>query len=182
VIMNLDYRGGQPGWRITAANTISKHLLAKVDGPFQSAAGGLQYQITATLNSTAPTGYFKDEITLVTNDPSSPTIPISVVANIEAAVVVSPGNLVFGRVKAGSTVTKNVLVRSARDFKITEAAAGKPELSASKGADVEKKLQPLTITFKAPMTPGAYNAEVLISTSLKDEPPAKFTAYATVVP
>ncbi len=182
VVMNLNYQGGQPGWRITAAKTIDKLLSAKVDGPFQNAGGGLQYQITATLSPTAPPGYFKDEITLVTNDPASPAIPISVVANIEATVVVSPGNLVFGRVKAGSTVTKNVLVRSSQSFKVTDATSAKGELSASKGEAVDKKLHPLTITFKAPMQPGAYNAEMQISTNLKDEPPAKFTAYATVVP
>ena len=179
--MNLTKAGGQPSWRITGANTISKHLSAKVDGPFPNAAGGLQYQITATLNPSAPPGYFKDEITLITNDPASPSIPISVVANIEAAVVVSPGNLVFGRVKAGQTVTKNVLVRSSQSFKILEATSAKTELTAAKGEDADKKIHPLTITFKAPMKPGAYNAEMQISTSLKDEPPAKFTAYATVV-
>ncbi|MDB5352733.1 MAG: hypothetical protein JWN86_3980 [Planctomycetota bacterium] len=182
VVMNLSYLGGDPNWRITAANTISKNLSAKVDGPFQNPGGGLQYQITAALNSSAPTGYFKDEITLITSDRSSPTIPISVVANIEAAVVVSPGNLVFGRVKAGSTVTKNVLVRSSQSFKIVDATSAKGEISAQKGEDLDKKVHPLTITFKAPMRPGAYNAEMQITTNLKDEPPAKFTAYATIVP
>ena len=55
-------------------------------------------------------------------------------------------------------------------------------VSASKPAEATSPFQKLTITFKAPAQPGPYNAEVEVATSLKDEPPAKFTAYATVVP
>ena len=185
VVMNLNYLGGQPGFRITGAKTISKHVSAEINGPFQNATGGLQFQITVKLNPGVPTGYLKDEITLVTNDPASPAIPISVAGTIQAAVVVSPGNLVFGRVKAGQTITKVVLVRSNQQdqrFKILGATSAKADLTASKPGDDEKQTHQLTITLKAPMQPGPYNAEMQVSTSLKDEPPAKFMTYATVVP
>lgn len=181
-VMNLTYLGGQPGWRVTGATTISKHIAATVNGPFQAAGGGLQYQITATLNPSAPVGVFKDEITLTTNDSASPTIPISASAVIQAAVVISPGNLVFGRVKAGQTVTREVLVRSSQAFKITGTTAARGEISAAPPVEVAPTFQKVTITFKAPSHPGPYNTEVSVATNLKDEPPAKFTAYATVVP
>ncbi len=182
IVMNLTYLGGRPGWQITGANTISKNIAAKVQGPFQAAGGGVQYQITTTLDTSTPSGYLKDEITLVTNDPSSKTIPISVSASIQSAVAVSPGNLVFGRVKAGETIRKDVLVRSSQKFKILSATSAKGELTASAPGDVEGPLQKLTITLKAPMQAGPFNAEMQVATNLKDEPPAKFTAYATVVP
>jgi len=182
VVLNLSYLGGQPGWKITKAATISSHVQATINGPFQGPGVGLQYQITAKLNPSVPTGYFKDEITLSTDDPSSPTIPISVAANVQAAVVVSPGNLVFGRVKAGQTITRDVLVRSSQKFKITGSTSPKGDLTASKVSDAEGPLHRVTITLKAPMQPGPYNAEMQIDTNLKDEPPAKFTAFATVVP
>ena len=182
MVMNLTYLGGQPGWRITEANVIGKNLVVEAKGPYQAAGGGLQYQITATLDPSIPSGYFKDEISLVTNDPSSKVIPISVSANIQANVVVSPGNLVFGRVKAGQTITRDVLVRSARPFKIVDTTSAKPELSASKAPEAESPLQRISITLKAPTQPGPFNAEMEVSTNLKDEPPAKFTAYATVIP
>ena len=181
LVMNLIYRGNQAGWAIKDAKTISEHVTAKITGPFQAAGGGVQYQITANLNPSAPPGTLKDEIVLKTNDPTSPAIPISVSATVQAAVVISPGNLVFGRVKPGQTVTKDVLVRSAQKFKITDAKSAKAELSAGKAGEVEAPLQKLTITLHAPMQPGPFNAEMQVSTNLKDEPPAKFTAYATVV-
>ena len=181
LVMNLTYRGGQPGWAITGAKTISEHVTAEIKGPIQAAGGGIQYQITANLNPSAPPGYLKDEIVLKTNDPAGAAIPISVAANVQAAVVVSPGNLIFGRVKPGQTITRDVLVRSSQKFKITDAKSAKTELSAGKAGEVEAPLQKLTITLKAPMQPGPFNAEMQVSTNLKDEPPAKFTAYATVV-
>jgi Protein of unknown function (DUF1573) len=181
MVMNLTYQGGQAGWAIQGAKTISDNVSAEIKGPFQAVGGGVQYQITANVNPSAPAGYLKDEIVLKTNDPSNPAIPISVSANIQAAVVISPGNLVFGRVKAGESVTKEVLVRSSQKFKITDAKSAKTELSAGKVGEVEAPLQKLTITLKAPMRPGPFHAEMQVSTNLKDEPPAKFTAYATVV-
>ncbi len=181
MVMNLTYRGNQAGWAINGAKTISEHVTAEIKGPFQAAGGGIQYQITANLNPSAPPGTLKDEIVLKTNDPNNPAIPISVSATVQAAVVISPGNLVFGRVKPGQTVTKDILVRSSQKFKITDAKSVRAELSAGKVGEVEAPLQKLTITLRAPMQPGPFNAEMQVSTNLKDEPPAKFTAYATVV-
>ena len=39
----------------------------------------------------------------------------------------------------------------------------------------------VNLTFKAPAQPGPYNATVEIATDLKNELPAKLTAFATVV-
>ena len=181
VAMNLSYLGGQPGWQITGARTISDHVTAKITG-HQSPGGGLQYQITATLNPGIPSGQFKDEITLLTNDSSSPTIPISVVANVQATVSVAPGNLVFGRVKAGQTITKPVMVRSGQNFKILGTNSSKTELTTPKIPDGEGTAQMLMVTFTAPSQPGPYHADMFVNTNLKDEAPAKFTAFATVEP
>ncbi len=188
VAMTLSYLGGNPSWRIVDAKTLTDSVVAEISAPVALQGGGIQYQITARLNPKAPAGYLKDEISLITRDSANTaqvnSIPISVVANIQPAVTVSPGNLVLGRVKAGETVTKVVIVRTSdrKPFKITGTNSTKPDLSAGKPAnDAEAPVQQLTITLKAPNEPGAYNAVLEISTNVKDEPPAKLTAYATVV-
>jgi len=48
-------------------------------------------------------GLFKDEITLYTNDPASATIPISVTANVQSAVTVSPKIINLGTVRPGDS-------------------------------------------------------------------------------
>jgi hypothetical protein len=138
--------------------------------------------LTATLQPGVPNGTFKDEITLLTSDPTSPTIPISVVANIQSAVAVTPSIINFGGVRPGQTISKTVVVRSAQPFSITK-------LSASEGAvepvDLDAKARPVhqvKLTFKAPEQNGPLYAVVTIETDVKDEPPAKLKTFATIVP
>jgi len=179
--LTLNYLGGDPNWAITKVLTISPHISATAREVGRT-AGNVQYQISANLASTAPSGHFKDEITLVTNDPNGQNIPISVSANVQAAVTVSPAIINLGHVKPGETVTREILVRSSQAFKLTGLAAQRPELSASETNPAPLAFHKVKVTLKAPATSGPYNASLEIATDLKDEPPAKLTAFATVGP
>jgi hypothetical protein len=183
VQVNLTYAGGQADWGITRMRTQSPHVLAKSQEQARSPGGQVQYLLTVTLNPAAITGYFKDEITLFTNDPTSPTIPISVSANVQAAVIVSPTILNLGRVKAGDVVKDlKVLVRSAQPFQVTGLKANKTELSAAPDPDGARPLHTVNLTFKAPKQSGPYHAVFEIATDLKGEPPARIATFATIVP
>ena len=182
-VLQLNYYGGQPNWGITKIDTVSPHISARaeeIDGT--RSASSVQYRLTVQLNNTIPTGYFKDEVTLHTNDPASPTIPVSVTANVQGAVMVTPSVLTLGNVKAGQVITKDILVRSGQPFTITEAAAKQGEISATKGAEAPAKLHKITVTLKAPAQPGPTHGILELKTSLPDEPPVKLTAFATVIP
>ena len=45
-----------------------------------------------------------------------------------------------------------------------------------------KTIHSVNFTFKAPSQPGPFHATVEVQPDLKDEPPAKVTVFATVVP
>jgi hypothetical protein len=180
--LNLTYLGGRPDWDITKVQTIGPQVTAELRKLGRNAGGALQYQLTATLDSTAPSGYFKDEITLLTNDRESPSIPVSVTANVLAAVSVAPAVVNLGRMRPGAIVKRTVMVKASKPFKVTEVMPQKPDLKASKTFDDAKPFHTLTVEFKAPTQPGPYNAVVEITTDLPNEPPAKFTAFATIVP
>ncbi len=181
--LTLTYAGGQAEWGIEKSSHQSPHLTARLDVVEGSRTGGqVQYKLTAGLLNTAPTGFFKDEIVLRTNDPNAPTIPVSVAANIQANVVVSPSVVNLGRMKAGSQVTKVFLVRSAKPFKITKSQSTRPELTIDGAVADSRPLHSIKVTFTAPSQPGPYNGAVEIQTDQKDEPPAKLTAFATIVP
>lgn len=182
--LGLTYAGGDPNWQVTKVHTISPHIKAKLV-PLVSSAGGVQYQVVATLNPTAPPGFFKDEITLLTNDQSAPSIPISVAANVQSAVMVYPSILNLNYVKAGGTVTRDILVRSldtSKPFKVVKADSTKPDLSASKPPEAAGALHRMKVTFTAPSQPGPYHAVLDVATDLKDEPPAQMKVFATIVP
>lgn len=180
--LTLNYYGGRPGWRLTKIETNSDALIVEAQPSANPSGGTLQYVLTATLEPTAPNGYFKDEISLITNDPSAPRIPISVSANIQAAVMVSPGLINLGTLKVGQTVTKTVLVRAAKPFKVVGFKADRDELTGKVADESQKGLHTATLTFKAPAKPGPFHGVLEIQTSLEDEEPGKLTVFATIVP
>lgn len=182
ITLNLSYAGGVPNWGITKMQTRSDYVSAKLQELGRSYDGQSQYSLTVNLKPTTPSGYFKDEITLLTNDPSSPSIPISVTANIQTAVVLSPSIINLGHVKPGAVVKKKVIVRSSQPFKLTSLKPSKDDLSATPDPEGSRPVHTVDITFKAPNQSGPYNAVFEIETDLKDEPPAKLSTFATIAP
>jgi hypothetical protein len=184
VTLVLSYLGGHPGWDVTEMKTISPLVSAKLEKLDRSPGQAVQYQLVATLDSSAPSGYFKDEIALVTNDSSSPRIPISVLANVQSAVSISPSVINLGRVRAGQVATRSIMVKSSQPFKLTDLKARSDELTAKSSAAAEeaRAMHTVTVTFKAPKQPGPFNTVLEISTDLTDEPPTKINAFATVTP
>ena len=180
--LNLVYAGTQADWAIANAWTISEHVTAKVQEQARSAGSPVTYHLTVTLNSTVPVGYFKDEITLKTNDPTGPNIPISVSAVVQSNVTVTPTVMNLGSVRPGDSMQKSFVVRSSQPFKVVAIESNRPELTATFDANQARPLHPLTFTFKAPTAPGAFNAAIEIQTDVKDEPPTKLMVFATVVP
>ncbi len=182
VELTLAYTGGQANWAVTEMKTISDHIVAELREQGRSPGGQVNYVLTATLKPSAPVGFFKDEITLRTNDPSSPNIPVSVSAVVQSNVTISPSVINLGSVKAGQTIQKTVMVRSARPFKVAAIRPSQPDVSSPAPTDQSKPLHTVVLTFKAPTRPGPYNATVEVETDLKDEPPAKLTTFANILP
>lgn len=183
--LQLSYFGGQTNWGIVKLQTISDHLTARLEEIAGTRSqGSVQYRLSATLKPGAPIGYFKDEITLVTNDPTIPTVPVFVTGQVQGNVVLTPssGILTLGAVKAGQSVSQSVLIRSAQPFLISDVKPDSDALSATKGAEKPRPIHKLTVTLKAPAQPGPYHGEIAIQTSLNDEPPALLSIFATVVP
>ena len=180
--LSLIYAGTQADWAISSAFTISEHITANLQSQGRSAAGPVSYHLTVKLNPSVPVGYFKDEITLKTNDPTGPTIPISVAAIVQSNVTVTPSVINVGAVRPGETVQKTFVVRAAQPFKVIAIESNRSELALAAAPAESRPLHALQFTFKAPEVPGAFNASVEIQTDLKDEPPAKLMVFATIVP
>jgi hypothetical protein len=179
----LSYSGPRADWAVTRLTTISDHVVAELrESPRTPGSTAVQYKLTAKLEPSAPSGHFRDEITLFTNDPDSPSIPISVTATVQPALTVAPGVLNLGRMRPGQSVQKTVLVRGSKPFKVTSASSEKPDLKATGALGEVKPLHSISLTFTAPTQPGPYHATLEIATDLEGEPPAKVTTFATVVP
>jgi len=180
--LTLTYAGGRSDWEVTKMKTQSSKLKAELRELSRTADGQINYSLTATLQPGVSNGYFKDEITLLTNDQSSPSIPISVVANIQSAVAVTPTIINFGFLRPGQSVSKTVVVRSAQPFVITRLSPSQEDLQPGEDEKGPRAVHQLKLTFKAPEQTGPYHATLTIETDIKDEPPALLKTFATVVP
>jgi hypothetical protein len=176
----LTYAGARPGWAIAEMKTQSAKIKAVAERFNQSAAN--QWTITATLQPDIPNGYFKDEITLITNDSPPALIPISVVANIRSAVAVTPSIINFGAVHTGQSVSKIVHVRSAAPFALTKIEANNGDLQAVEQQAGSAADHTVNVTITAPRTPGPFHGIVKIESDVKDEPPAQIKTFATITP
>lgn len=178
--LTLTYAGGRSDWEISKMKTRTDKVKAELRELNRTADGQIQFSLSATLQPNAPNGYFKDEITLLTNDDSSPSIPVSVVATVQSAVALTPSIINFGRVAPGQSVSKTVLVRSSKAFAITELSASE---SALKSEDQAKGAQPVhqvTLTLTAPEQTGPFHSTLTVKTDIPDEPEAVVKAFATV--
>jgi hypothetical protein len=182
VELALTYAGGQPDWAVQKMGTITDHIVAELKEVGRSPGGQVNYQLSALLKPSAPVGFFKDEITLETNDPSGPKVPVSVSAVVQSNVIVSPSVINLGTVRPGQTLQRTILVRSSQPFKLDAVRPGKPELAIVAPPDQSRAMHSVAVTFKAPTRPGPFNSAIEFQTDIKDEPPARVMTFATVIP
>ncbi len=183
--LTMTYAGGRSDWSIQQMKTQTAKVKAEAKEIGRTADGQINWLITATLQPAVTTGYFKDELTLVTNDTPAQTIPISVVANVQTATSVTPSIINLGRVRPGQTISRPNAVHvrsSSAPFTITKLTATRPELKPAEPKPGSLSDHAVTLTFKAPETPGPYHAVVKFETDLKDEPPSQLKVFATVTP
>jgi hypothetical protein len=181
-VLTLTYNGGRPGWEIAEMKTQSAKIKAVAERLNRSAGALVQWTISVALQPGITNGYFKDEITLITNDVPAQTIPISVLANVQSAVSVTPSIINFGPIRAGQSVTKVVHVRSSSAFSLSKLEADKAELRAVEPQPGSLSTHTLNVTIQAPALPGPFYGVVTIESDLKDEPPGQIKTFATIVP
>ena len=100
--LTLTYSGGRPGWEIAEMKTQTAKVKAVAERTSGACSGLVQWTVSATLQPSITNGYFKDEITLITNDSPPQMIPISVIALVQSAVVGHPVDHQFRSDSGGS--------------------------------------------------------------------------------
>ena len=115
----------------------------------------------------------------VTNDGKLTRIPIDVEGKVESEVTVSPEALVFGVLKPGEKVTKRIIVRAGRPFRITRVGCG-DDCFEFKTTDAKKTYHLIPVTFVANQA-GTVTETIHIETDLGEGAVPDITAYVQVV-
>lgn len=171
---------GRGDWKILEVRSPNPHISARA---VETSRGGgrVSYDLLVRLDESAPVGYFNDHLVLMTNDRGSEQIPVRVEGRVVSAVTVSPATLFMGVVQPGRKVTKQLVVRGKRPFRILsitcEDDCFRFETSADGGP---KPLHVVPVTFVAGASPGKVSKTIRIETDL-GEAVAQLAAYAVVL-
>ncbi|MCA9218219.1 MAG: DUF1573 domain-containing protein [Planctomycetales bacterium] len=169
---------GRSDWRIQDVRSANTNLQVELMET-QRVNGRVTYQLGVGLKPDAPNGYFKDQMVLVTNDGSQQNIPIQVEGSVLSPVQVSPAALTLGVVDPGQTVTRNIVVKSKKPFRITSIKSDDNSFELAPVSDEEKLLHLVPVTFTANKAGRVTNA-IKIETSLGNGSVETVMATATV--
>ena len=108
---------GRGDWQILDVKSANPHITAKAVETGRT-YGQVSYQLKVHVDQTAPAGYLNDHLMLVTNDATGQQIPVLVEGRVMPGITVSPTALFMGVVQPGQKVTKQLVVKSKKPFRI----------------------------------------------------------------
>jgi hypothetical protein len=169
---------GRSDWGISDVQSANTNFEVEVNEN-RRANGSVIYELLVRLKPSSPAGYINDQLFLVTNDAEAPRIPIDVVGRVVAEVTVSPSSLALGTLTPGQAVTKNVVIRSKKPFKVLGIVCD--DDFSCKLPDEAREVQLIPITFTAPHQPGKIAKTIKIKTDLGENAVPPVSCQATVV-
>jgi len=155
---------GRSNWQIVEVRSGNPHLTGKVTETGRQ-GGRITYELKVVLDKDAPAGYVSEHLWLITNDPRTKEIPVPVEGQVQAEISVSPSSLFLGTVQPGQSVTKQLVVRGQKPFRIASIRGDCECLKATTPKGEEAKvLYVVPITFTAREKAGKITQTVQIAT------------------
>ncbi|MEL7338033.1 MAG: DUF1573 domain-containing protein, partial [Planctomycetota bacterium] len=159
------YYAGRPDWQIVGIESPHSWMkpaasLTKRDARMAT------YELSVELAEDAPTGYFQEEVVVVTNDRAMPRVPFLVTGQVRSMLSVSPAALTLGVMEAGQTVTKRLIVRGVQPFVVDTIDLPGWTVECKPSADA-KSMHVLTAKFtpSVAVKKGEFRGNVVLKTA-----------------
>jgi hypothetical protein len=170
---------GRADWRIVRVKSTNPHLSASLQETGRD-GGQISYKLTVRMDEQAPAGPISDHLVLVTNDRSASQVPVPVQGMVQSGIVVAPATLFLGILQPGQKVTKQLVIKGKKPFRILSVAADGDGFQFDTSREREaKQVHVIPVTFVAGTEPGKINKTIRIETDLGVSVPA-LPAHAEV--
>lgn len=126
---------GRSDWQVVDVRSNKPWLMPSVKETLR-ANGQVNYEISVDVREDAPTGFFQDELVVVTNDRSMPNVPLRVSGQVESPLSISPQAVALGDIKTGESISRKIVLMGQQPFTIDTITA-----------------EGWTVTFDAPSEP-----------------------------
>jgi hypothetical protein len=170
------YRADFPDWRIQGVRLSDPQLQGEVI-ELARQRGQVWYDVKVRLAPTASPGYLSDFAVLTTNDPNMRQIPVQVEGQVRPNVIVSPADLFLGVMHSGQKVTKPLVVRADKPFRITSITGDKESFEIPEPPADARPMHVVQMTFVAGAEIGKVVKTIHIETDIGG---AQATSYAVV--
>lgn len=155
---------GDSKWKITDVKSNSPFVTASAK-EIGRQGSMTTYELNVDLQPGAPAGYLKDQLIVSTSDRRATQFPVDVEGLIQAELSVSPTTLLLGTLRPGQTVTKQIVVKGLKPFKITDIQCNDGQFKFQP-TDEAKTVHLVPVTFTAGAQPGNVSAKVEIMTDM----------------
>ena len=156
---------GRSDWEIVDVRSANPHFEVELTER-QRGGGRVTYDMLVRLKPDFPPGYVNDQLTIVTNDRSSQTVPVMVEGRVLPALTVSPASMSLGQLAPGEKVNKQLLVRAKTPFKITSVACETGDCFDFHPAKEASAMQIVPFTYTAGDATGNQVHNIRIDTDL----------------
>jgi hypothetical protein len=170
------YRADFGNWKIDGVHLSDPNLHGEVI-PVARQGSQVWYDLKVTLAPNTPPGYLGDHAVLMTNDPSMRQMPIQVEGQVRPNVAISPADLFLGVVHVGQKVTKSLVVKADKPFRITSITGDKGSFEMPQPPSDAKTMHIVPVTFIAQDEVGKVVKTIHIETDIGG---AQATSYAVV--
>ncbi|HEX3728084.1 MAG TPA: DUF1573 domain-containing protein [Pirellulales bacterium] len=168
---------GRDDWKINGVSTDSPYLSATTKQISRS-GGRATYELDVQLKPGAPAGYLKDQLIVATNDRSG-HFPVDVEGRVVSELTVSPSTLMLGTLQPGQKVTKQIVIKGAKPFKILDIHCANSAFSFGSSEEA-KALHLVPVTFEADATTGKISQSIEIVTDLGNRRSVELSAIGQV--
>jgi len=161
-LVNIGY-AGYSNWQITGVRSANPHLRGEVT-QLSRDGGQVLYQLTVHLDKSAPEGYLRDYLMLVTTDQTE--TPILVEGRVESQITASPGTLMLGPVEPGQKTSKPIVLKGKQPFRIVKISCPDKSFKFAAADKAAKPLHVIPVTFQAGSQSGKIQRLIRIETDL----------------
>jgi len=171
---------GRGDWQILDVTNDNDHFEVELEETSRR-GGRVSYGLVVRLKDNLPAGYVKDQLTVITNDgrAESQRIPLFVEGRVVPEISVTPETLVLGDVEPGKPVTKKLIVRGKKPFRILDVNCG-DDCFTFKTDEKSKALHFVQLTYLPDNRPGSVKVPVQITTDRGPNRGARLTVSAMV--
>lgn len=155
---------GRDGWRITRIVCKNPNVVSNFTETTRG-YGRVEYELSVALKPNAPVGDLREQLLVMTDDASSPQVPIIVEARVEPEFVVS--DVQFGQVSPGQRKIVNIVVRGRKPFQVqrieSEKLAGVFEVRLPSPEKAAKMIHIIPLTMIAPANEGTIDEKFTLT-------------------